>query len=112
VIHDPTTLNRHGNDIGTQYRSGIYFHEPSRRGSPRGAAQVNELHRGKVVTEVLPESNYSRPRPITSTISRPSRTRLLRHGRGPEGGEVQKTFAASKVTPAERHSYGVKGRGL
>ena len=31
VIHDPTTLNRQGNDVGTQYRSGIYFTTPEQQ---------------------------------------------------------------------------------
>ena len=61
VIHDPTTLNRQGNDSGTQYRSGIYFHDPEQEKIAREVlAEVNELHRGRAVTEVLPESNYSK----------------------------------------------------
>ena len=61
VIHDPTTLNRQGNDIGTQYRSGIYVRNAEQEQIAREVlAQVNELHRGRVVTEVLPESNYSK----------------------------------------------------
>ncbi|MEN9564540.1 MAG: hypothetical protein RIR73_2784, partial [Chloroflexota bacterium] len=31
VIHDPTTLNRQGADVGTQYRSGIYYHTPEQK---------------------------------------------------------------------------------
>jgi len=61
VIHDPTTLNRQGNDIGTQYRSGIYFHNAEQeRVAQTVLAEVNEFHRGRVVTEVLPERNYAK----------------------------------------------------
>ena len=61
VIHDPTTLNRQGNDSGTQYRSGIYFHSAEQERVAREVlAEVDELHRGRVVTEVLPERNYSK----------------------------------------------------
>jgi peptide-methionine (S)-S-oxide reductase len=61
VIHDPTTLNQQGNDVGTQYRSGIYLHDPAQEPVVREVlAQVNELNRGRVVTEVMPVDNYWR----------------------------------------------------
>jgi len=61
TIHDPTTLNRQGNDVGTQYRSGIYFHDAQQERVAREVlAEVNEHHRGRAVTEVLPVANYSR----------------------------------------------------
>ena len=61
VVHDPTTLNRQGNDSGTQYRSGIYFHNAEQERVAREVtAEANDYHRGRVVTEVLPEANYSR----------------------------------------------------
>jgi peptide-methionine (S)-S-oxide reductase len=61
VIHDPTTLNRQGNDTGTQYRSGIYFSTPEQEAEAR--AIIAELtasdHYGRpIVTEVLPVQNY------------------------------------------------------
>ena len=61
VIHDPTTLNRQGNDAGTQYRSGIYYSTLEQK------AVIDEFIRevsqdktfGKpIVTEVLPLANY------------------------------------------------------
>jgi peptide-methionine (S)-S-oxide reductase len=60
-IHDPTTLNRQGNDTGTQYRSGIYFHTPEQEPVVREVlAEVQAAHGGRVVTEVRPLANYSR----------------------------------------------------
>lgn len=62
VIHDPTTLNRQGNDAGTQYRSGIYVSSPE-QGEIAGI-MLAEMAQAKVfgrpiVTEVMPLSNYS-----------------------------------------------------
>ena len=62
VIHDPTTLNRQGNDVGTQYRSGIYFTTPEQQAEAE--AMVESINRDKLfgrpaVTEVLPLTNYS-----------------------------------------------------
>jgi peptide-methionine (S)-S-oxide reductase len=60
-IHDPTTLNRQGNDVGTQYRSGIYFHSPEQERIAREViAEANEVHGGRVVTELVPVRNYWR----------------------------------------------------
>jgi peptide-methionine (S)-S-oxide reductase len=60
-IHDPTTPNRQGNDIGTQYRSGIYFTSPEQEAVAREVwAEANAGHKGRVVTEVKPLANYSK----------------------------------------------------
>ncbi len=61
VVHDPTTPNRQGNDVGTQYRSGIYVHDAEQERIAREViAEVDAHHGGRVVTELLPEQNYSR----------------------------------------------------
>lgn len=61
VIHDPTTLNRQGNDVGTQYRSGVYFHSPEQEAVAREViAEVDAASGGRVVTELVAEANYSR----------------------------------------------------
>lgn len=61
VIHDPTTLNRQGNDVGTQYRSGIYLEDAGQEAEVREVlAEVNALNKGRVVTEVLPLASYSK----------------------------------------------------
>lgn len=60
-IHDPTTLNRQGNDIGTSYRSGIYYvDDEQRRVAEETIADVEASARwpGKVVTEVHPAGPF------------------------------------------------------
>ena len=60
VIHDPTTLNRQGNDVGTQYRSGIYLSLAADREVAQSVLeQVNKVMNGKVVTEIQMLDNYS-----------------------------------------------------
>jgi peptide-methionine (S)-S-oxide reductase len=60
VIHDPTTLNRQGNDAGTQYRSGIYLSDETDRSVAEEVLnEVNAALSGRVVTELQTLQNYS-----------------------------------------------------
>ena len=62
VVHDPTTLNRQGHDVGTQYRSGIYFSTPEQQQVAQDlVAELNaaQAFGRPIVTEVLPLANYS-----------------------------------------------------
>ena len=61
TIHDPTTRNRQGNDIGPQYRSGIYYTSSAQQAVAREVIdEVNAHLKGRVVTELLPLDNYAR----------------------------------------------------
>jgi peptide-methionine (S)-S-oxide reductase len=61
--HDPTTLNRQGPDIGTQYRSVIFFHSPGQKAAAEEsrAAQARSGHfRAPIVTEIVPAAAFWR----------------------------------------------------
>jgi len=61
--HDPTTLNRQGPDIGTQYRSAILFHTPEQEAAARASKQAleaNGRYRRPIVTEITPASEFYR----------------------------------------------------
>lgn len=60
-LHDPTTLNRQGGDVGTQYRSAVYYHdEAQKEAAERIIAEVDASgeYRDPVVTEVSPAGEY------------------------------------------------------
>jgi peptide-methionine (S)-S-oxide reductase len=58
-LHDPTTANRQGNDIGTQYRSAIFYHDDAQRGAAQRAIQRAQPKWPRpIVTEVVPFTNF------------------------------------------------------
>jgi peptide-methionine (S)-S-oxide reductase len=59
--HDPTTLNRQGNDVGTQYRSAVFFHNDEQKRLALAAKEALERsgsYKNPVVTEIAPFSNF------------------------------------------------------
>ena len=60
-IHDPTTLNRQGPDMGTQYRSAIYTHSPEQEAIANkaiAALEETKRFRNPIVTEVAPIDTF------------------------------------------------------
>ena len=57
AIHDPTTLNRQGNDAGTQYRSAIFYHTPEQQATAEkfiAELTAEKIFGGRIVTEIVP----------------------------------------------------------
>ncbi len=62
-IHDPTTLNRQGPDVGAQYRSAIFFHTPEQEAAAiasKGNLEVSGRFRRPIVTEITPATEFYR----------------------------------------------------
>lgn len=60
-IHDPTTLNRQGNDIGSQYRSIILYHDEEQKGiaiKSKKALEESGFYKNPVVTEIVPLKQF------------------------------------------------------
>jgi len=61
VIHDPTTLNRQGNDAGTQYRSAVFYHSAEQKSAAEQViAKLNSarIYGDPIVTEVVAASRF------------------------------------------------------
>ena len=62
-LHDPTTLNRQGPDVGTQYRSVIFYHSPDQESRALASKHVLEragIYQRPIVTEIAPASEFWR----------------------------------------------------
>ena len=62
TVHDPTTLNRQGNDVGTQYRSAIFYHTPEQKQIAEqviAALDAAKAWPNRIVTEVAPLTAYT-----------------------------------------------------
>ena len=87
-VHDPSTKNRQGNDIGTSYRSAIfYLDDEQRRVAQDTIADIDAsgLWPGKVVTELEPPARSGRPSLSTRTISSAIPTGIPATSSGPVG---------------------------
>jgi peptide-methionine (S)-S-oxide reductase len=63
-IHDPTELNRQGPDIGTNYRSAIFYHTPEQKAAAETAKEQlsvsKKFHGKKIATEIVPATEFFR----------------------------------------------------
>lgn len=60
-VHDPTTLNRQGNDVGTQYRSAVFYHNDEQKRialATKEAVDRSGTYKKPVVTEISPFTNF------------------------------------------------------
>jgi peptide-methionine (S)-S-oxide reductase len=61
TIHDPTTLNRQGNDVGTQYRSAIFYHSDEQKQAAEAIVKKitdQRIYNNAIVTEIAPASQF------------------------------------------------------
>ena len=59
--HDPTTVNRQGPDVGTQYRSAIFYHTPQQKTAAEAAKQAlaaSGKYKREIVTQIVPAQNF------------------------------------------------------
>ncbi|MBT2300309.1 peptide-methionine (S)-S-oxide reductase MsrA [Variovorax paradoxus] len=98
VVHDPTTPDRQGNDVGTQYRSGIYYESDAQKQVTEEVIreiEASKTYRAPIVTEVKPLANYSTAEAYHQDyfLNNPNQG-YCAFVVGPKVEKFQKTFAA------------------
>ena len=79
TTHDPTTLNRQGNDVGTQYRSAIFYNsEEQKQIAEKSKANVaTKIWDNKIVTEIVPFTIFMKQKSIIMIILKTILTRVI-----------------------------------
>ena len=97
-IHDPTTPNRQGNDVGTQYRSAIYVHSAEQRSVAAAViAEAQAYYRDRIVTEVAEPGPYWRAEDYHQEYFRHNPTQgYCSVVVAPKVAKFRKTFAAKR----------------
>ena len=97
LVHDATSLNAQGNDVGTQYRSGLYFTPPEHERVAKDMIRqmsADQLFSRPIVTEVLPLNNYSKAEEYHQDFfaKNPNQGYCVAVA-GPKVAKLRKTFA-------------------
>lgn len=97
LVHDATTLNAQGNDVGTQYRSGIYFSSAEQEKTAKtfiAELTTDKVFSRPIVTEVLPLDNYSKAEEYHQDFfaKNPNQGYCVAVA-GPKVAKLRKTFA-------------------
>ena len=102
VVHDPTQLNRQGNDVGTQYRSVIFTHAPEQERIAREiVTEIGPHYDDEIVTQVLPAPKYYRAEDYHQEYFRHNPAQgYCMFVVAPKVEKFRKTFAAKRRKPA------------
>ena len=97
LVHDATTLNAQGNDVGTQYRSGIYFSSAEQEKTAKtfiAELTADKVFSRPIVTEVLPLDNYTKAEEYHQDFfaKNPNQGYCVAVA-GPKVAKLRKTFA-------------------
>ena len=98
TVHDPTTLNRQGNDIGTQYRSAIFYGNPAQHQAAELLITTltdEKLYDAPIVTQVVPASEWYEAEPYHQEyFARNPLQGYCQFVVGPKVAKFRKQFAA------------------
>jgi len=99
TMHDPTTLNRQGADVGTQYRSAVFYHNPEQKAAVERVVHELQTAEGPFVTEIVPAKEFFPAEPYHQDYFRKNPTAgYCRAVVAPKVAKFRKGFA-SRLRP-------------